>query len=207
MREAIVNTLLEEKLVVVIRSAQQSEVGLIIDALAESGVKAMEVTSNTPGYTDEIAKARAKYPDLIIGAGTIRSAALAEEAIAAGAQFLVSPNINPDLTQVAHPLDVPVLMGALTPTDVSNAIEAKADVIKIFPADIFGIEYLKAIQGPFDQAIFFAVGGIGIDNAKAWIEAGAKGIGVGGKLTKLQGTSAELIKENAKKLVAILKDN
>ncbi len=198
--------IIDHKLVVIIRAQDQSDVSIIIKALVESGVKVLEVTSNTPGFEQEITEARKRYPDVLIGAGTIISTQLAQKAVDASAQFLVTPSIEPEVAAFAHEHDIPVLMGALTPTDVSAALKADTDIIKLFPADILGIDYMKAIMGPFDKVSFFAVGGIGNENAKAWMDAGAKGLGVGGKLTKLNGKNTDAIEAAAKELLGILNE-
>ncbi|MEM7109797.1 MAG: bifunctional 4-hydroxy-2-oxoglutarate aldolase/2-dehydro-3-deoxy-phosphogluconate aldolase [Bacteroidota bacterium] len=193
-----------EKLVVIIRTTKAVDVLPIIDALVTANVGTVEVTSNTPNFEDKIEKARATYPDTLIGAGTIISVELAEKAIGAGAQFLVTPSVEPEVGRYAHDRDIPVLMGALTPTEISAALKSNADIVKLFPADIMGIDYLKAIMGPFDDVPIFAVGGIAIESAKAWIDAGAKGLGLGGNLTRLDGTSTAPIQENARKLLKLL---
>ena len=203
-RKEVTNIILNAKLVVVIRTKDATEVPLIIAALVDAGVKVMEVTSNTPDFEKEIERARTQYPEILIGAGTIVSETLSKKAIDAGAQFLVTPSVEPEVAEYAHLKDVPVLMGAYSPTDVSLAIKAQADIVKLFPADILGIPYMKALIGPFDHVPFFAVGGIGIENAKDWIQAGARGLGIGGKLTKLSGSDTSDITNAAKELLSIL---
>lgn len=203
-RQKITETILREKLVVIIRTEIQEEVPLIVDALVRAKVKVMEITCNTPGFDREIKAARTKYPDVLIGAGTVISEELADQATKAGAQFFVTPGVQKEVASYAHQHNLPILMGALTPSEVSEAVSADADIIKIFPADILGIDYLKALMGPFDKVPFFAVGGIGNENAKAWIDAGAKGLGVGGKLTKLKGKDSFGIESAAKEMRNIL---
>lgn len=183
-RKEIVDIILKEKIVAVIRLKEQHEVAESIRALVAGGIKVLEVTSNTPGYLQEIEKARKLYPDTIIGAGTISNPRLAQDAINAGAQFLVSPNTSVDVVNAAHTGNIPVLMGAMTPTEVGNAVEAGADVIKLFPAGNMGLDYFKAVRGPFDSVKFFAVGGIRLTDVQDWLEAGAVGFGIGGNLTK-----------------------
>ncbi len=204
-RKRIVDQMLSEKLVVIIRTFNQTEVATIIGSLVNAGVKILEITSNTPGFEEEISTARNTYIDVLVGAGTITNISLAQRAIEVGAQFLVTPNVNPEVVRFAHKFDVPVLMGALTPSEVCQGIEAGADIIKIFPADIFGVNYLKAIMAPLNNVPFFAVGGIRNENAAEWIKAGAAGLGVGGQLTEVIDGDVSRIYTSAKDLLEILK--
>lgn len=183
-RQNITQRILAHRLVAIVRLKQQSQVAVTLKCLVEGGIEVLEITSNTPGYIEEIAKARAKYPDILVGAGTITNAQRATNAIAAGAQFLVTPNTNSSVVQIAHAHNVPVLMGAFTPTEIAQALEMEADIIKLFPAGEIGTDYLKGVQGPFDTTPFMAVGGIHLDNVEDWFEAGAAGVGVGNQLTR-----------------------
>lgn len=197
MRAKRLNVLTQEKLVVIIRVSDPEDIMPIVDYLHEAGVKAVEVTSNTPRYDEYLNKVKESYPSLLVGAGTITSAALAEQAINAGAEFLVTPNTCPDVVRYAHQHDVPVMMGALTPTDIVTALNANADIIKLFPAEPLGTAYLAGLaKGPFLNTTIFPVGGINEKNTKAYIDAGAKGVGVGGSLAapiKSAAQRAELI--------------
>lgn len=205
-KSSVVAKILNEKLVVIIRTKIQSQVPTIVSALVQAGVKVLEITSNTLGYESEISDARVKYPNVLIGCGTVTTVSRAHTAIDAGAQFLVTPNVNGEVVKYAHQFDIPVLMGALTPSEVCQSVEAGADLIKIFPADTFGLGYIKALLGPLDNVPLFAVGGIGNEDAKEWLQAGASGLGVGGKLTKLKGDNdTSGIIQAAKELLEIIK--
>ncbi len=206
-KEEIVKTIEKEKLVVVIRLQFQNEVAGVIKNLVEAGIKVLEVTSNTPGFAQEISKARKLYPNILIGAGTVINEEVARIASNAGAQFLVTPNTNKTVVEVAHENDIAVLMGALTPTEVCNAHEYGADFVKLFPADIMGIPYFKSIKAPLDQIKLLAVGGIDLDLVDDWFNAGAAGIGIGGALTKSVKNKAELeeVKNRAKQFVKKVK--
>lgn len=182
-RDQIVKIVEEEKLVVVIRLTQQAEVADVIKNLVAAGIKALEVTSNTPGFAQEITKARKLFPEVLIGAGTVRNVAVAKVAVEAGAQFLVTPNTNLEVIDIAHSNNIPVLMGAVTPTEVCNAAEAGADFVKLFPADIMGVPYFKSIKAPLNDVRLLAVGGIDLNTVKDWLHAGAAGIGIAAALT------------------------
>ena len=175
----------------ILRFSQQSDVSNVLKCLVTGGIKTLEITSNTPGYLEEISLARAKYPQILIGAGTIINAELAIEAIAAGAQFLVTPNTDKEIIEIAHANDIPVLMGALTPTDIANCIKFDADFIKLFPAGSLGIKYLKDLSGPFSSTSLIPVGGVNINNIEDWFAAGAIGVGVGNDLSKSVNTAQE----------------
>tara|TARA_R110001583_G_scaffold1520_1_gene11807 strand:+ start:10673 stop:11353 length:681 start_codon:yes stop_codon:yes gene_type:complete len=183
MREAIRQRLIREKLIVIIRVIDPQDIAPIIKCMFDAGVGAVEITSNTPGYQEAIAQARIAYPDMLVGAGTITEPCLVAEAVRAGAQFLVTPNTSAELVQCAHNANVPVVMGALTPTDVVVANRANADIVKLFPAGSMGCDYLKSLaSGPFLDTTFFPVGGIDEHNFEQWMQSGAAGIGIGGAL-------------------------
>lgn len=183
-KKDILHKILEEKIIAILRLNSQDHIPKIFEHLIKGGIRVLEITSNTPGYLEEISNARNAHKNILIGAGTVTNSSIAKKAIKHGAQFLVTPNFDAKIIKIAHKNNVPVIMGALTPSEIVNSIEAKADIIKLFPANSFGIDYFKAIKGPFSDTIFFAVGGIGLENAKAWLNAGVSGIGLGGSLVK-----------------------
>ncbi|MEO9660122.1 bifunctional 4-hydroxy-2-oxoglutarate aldolase/2-dehydro-3-deoxy-phosphogluconate aldolase [Maribacter dokdonensis] len=178
-RKEIVARIKNEKIVAILRTKSQNDVPQLVKIVLETGVDVLEITSNTPGYLEEITNARALYPNTIIGVGTAVNVKIAEQAIAAGAQFLVTPNTNVDVVALSHKYDVPVLMGAMTPSEVCVASENGADVVKLFPAGAMGLQYFKALKAPLDHIEYFAVGGINPNNVGDWFKAGASGIGYG----------------------------
>lgn len=202
MRTVIVEKIELAKVVAIVRLDAQPKVEPLVQVLLTAGIQVLEITSNTPGYGEEIWKARRKFPDALIGAGTIINTELAREAISFGAQFIVTPNMQVDVISVAHDANIPVLMGAMTPTEIAVGLNHGADFIKIFPAGSLGLDYFKALRAPFDQARFIAVGGVDHSNAQDWLRAGAVGIGVGGLLT--QGTT-ENIETSVKRLLMAIK--
>ena len=192
MKDRVVRKLLDERLVVIIRVADPDEIAPIVQCLVLGGAAAIEITSNTPGWADAVARTRRDHPDLLVGAGTITSPGLAEQALAAGAQFLVTPNTRPGVVSFAHEQDIPVIMGAMTPSEVVEAVEAGADIVKLFPAGALGPDYLRALAGgPFLDTAFFAVGGIDEHNLEKWMSCGAAGVGIGGSLAAPVPTKAE----------------
>lgn len=183
-RKKIAETILAHQVVAIVRTSNSSTVQTSIDALVGGGIQAVEVTANTPDYCLHIQLASQKYPQLLIGAGTILNVESAKKSIAAGAQFLVTPNVNLHVVELAHQNNIPVLMGAATPSEIASAIAYGADIIKLFPANALGIEYFKAIKGPFSNTPIFAVGGVSPKNAIDWLNAGVDGVGMGSELSK-----------------------
>ena len=208
MKDQVVNKLVAGRLVVIIRVTDPAEIPAIVECLVDGGAQAIEITSNTPGWQTAVQQLRDDYPQLLIGAGTITSPALAEQAIAAGAQFLVTPNTRPAVVSCAHQHGVPVIMGAMTPSEVVEAMEANADIIKLFPAGALGPAYLKTLaHGPYLDTVFFAVGGVDEHNLEQWIDSGAAGVGIGGSLAAPVPTPADanILRERIRKIVQTLK--
>lgn len=207
-KSVVLQQILAEKLVVIIRLDNAEDVFPIVNALAEGGVKVVEVTANTPGFEAAITKLRSEHPDLIVGAGSVISPELVDRANAAGAQFIVTPNTRASVVERSHQYELPVLMGAMTPSEVVEAEAAGADVVKLFPAGQLGPKYLSSLaKGPLTSTTFFAVGGVDENNVTDWLAAGAVGVGVGGSLATpvKDDESARNLTERARKLVSALR--
>lgn len=202
MKSIVINKIESAKIVAIIRSESSEDVRVTIENLVGAGITALEITSNTPNFCEHITWARSKFSDILIGAGTIINIELAEQAIQAGSQFIVTPNTDKDVIRKAQDNNITTLIGALTPTEIASAINYGADFIKVFPAGHLGIDYFKAMLGPFRGKRFIAVGAVNISNIASWFLAGAVGVGIGGTLT--QG-SPESIKDTVHKLLAQLK--
>lgn len=192
--------------VAVIRVQDPDTVRGVVDALAEGGVRALEVTMTVPRAIELIAELAPKLPkEFLFGAGTILDADTARRAIAAGAQFLVSPIFRPEVIAAGHQHDVPVMPGCFSPTEIYSAWEAGADIIKVFPATSVGPGYLKDIRGPLPQVKLMPTGGVSIDNVGDWLRAGAVAVGVGSSLLDTKAITARNygpIVENARRIVA-----
>ncbi len=207
-RQEKVALIKQEKIVAIIRSKTEFKVQPILQTLYNSGIKVLEITSNTVNFEKELKHSRQRYPELLIGAGTVTNISIAKKSILAGAQFLVTPNTNIDVLVYAHKHNIPVLMGAITPTEICAAYEAGADLIKVFPANTSdaSLNYFKAIKAPLDQIPMFAVGGINVNNIESWFKAGINGVGVGGALTCFDENNSLLdIESTAKTLLQIIK--
>lgn len=145
-----------------------------------AGLKALEITMNTPGAPDIVASCRPDVPSgSLLGMGTIRNPAEAKIALAAGAMFLVTPNTDPGVIELARHRGVPVIAGAFSPTEVYTAWSAGADMVKVFPCSVVGPGYIRELRGPFDQIPLVAVGGVNRDNVGDYFASGAAGVGVG----------------------------
>ena len=175
--------ILESGLVAIIRSDRPQGLVETANALAEGGVKALEVTLTTPGALDAITHlAAASEGRFIVGAGSVLDGESARAAILAGAEFLVMPVVNVGAIEVAKRYGKVACPGALTPTEVVSAAQAGADIIKVFPASQFGPGYIKAVRAPLPQMRLMPVGGVNLINAGDYVRAGACALGVGGSL-------------------------
>ena len=151
-------------------------------AAMEEGFQYVEIALTTPNALEAIRDVRAAAPDgCLVGAGTVLSQADVEHVTAAGGQFIVTPSLAPSISEAAS-AGIPVLAGALTPSEAYEAMERGATAIKLFPASIGGPRYLKAVRDPFPDIPFIAVGGVGLDEATGYWEAGAIAVGLGGPL-------------------------
>ena len=184
-RQATLTDLFNVGVIAVIRADSGEQLVNVCRALSKGGVRACEITMTTPGALDAIAAAsRALGDEALIGAGSVLDAATARAAILAGARFIFSPVLNLEVIEMAHRYDCVAVPGALTPTEILTAWSAGADVVKVFPANHFGPQYLKDIHGPMPQVKLTPTGGVDLTTAADWIKAGAVAIGVGSSLVK-----------------------
>jgi 2-dehydro-3-deoxyphosphogluconate aldolase/(4S)-4-hydroxy-2-oxoglutarate aldolase len=180
------------KVLAIIRADGPDRALACIRTLVSAGITALEVSLTTPGGVDAIAKARSEYdPTVLLGAGTVVTAAQADEVAAAGAGFIVTPAI----TRGAHrsvELGLPLLCGALTPTEVIAALDLGALAVKIFPAKLHGPGYLRELRAPLPAAPLIAVGGVDAASAPEYLAAGAFAVGIGSPLLGDAGTGGSL---------------
>lgn len=171
-------------------------------AALAGGVTVLEVAYTTPDAGAAIRELAARTPALL-GAGTVLTAAQAEEAVAAGARFLVSPGLVPEVMDCARELGVTVLPGAATVTEILTALRAGAELVKVFPAEVLGAGFLNAVRTVLPQARLVPTGGVTAANAAEWLAAGAAAVGVGGWLTagdpaQVEGRARELVEAVAR---------
>ena len=180
-RTNILKQLLVTKIIAIIRLLESEPIFEIANALHRGGIKAIEITMGTPDTFEEINKL-SQIEGVIPGIGSVIHAKTAQAAIEAGAQFVVTPVSRPDVIQMAHKYDKPVLSGAMSPSEILQAYEWGADVVKLFPAADFGLSYFKAVKAPMPHIPIMPTGGITVENAADWISNGAVCLGVGSSL-------------------------
>lgn len=172
-------------IVAVIRADSGAQLVDVARALLAGGVDVCEVTFTVPGAVRVLERVANELGDkVLLGAGTVLDAETARAALLAGAEFVVAPTTNLDVIRLCRRYDKLVMPGALTPTEVVTAWEAGADIVKIFPSDITGPEYLKALHGPLPQVRLMPTGGVNLETAASFLKAGACALGVGGSLVE-----------------------
>jgi len=182
-KEEVLNAVIDSGVIAVIRADRSEELMQVAYALQEGGIVAMEVTMTTPGAIDVIkAVATDLRQKVIIGAGTVLDPETARAVILAGAEFVVSPTLNPATIEVCRRYSKVVVPGAFTPTEILTAWQAGGDIVKVFPATVVGPGYLRDIKGPLPQIRLSPTGGVSLENAGEFIRCGACCVAVGGNL-------------------------
>jgi 2-dehydro-3-deoxyphosphogluconate aldolase/(4S)-4-hydroxy-2-oxoglutarate aldolase len=177
--------------VAVVRAPSGQMLGEVAEALFEGGVVAIEITFTVPRayrVLEEVADRLGEK--ILLGAGTVLDPETARTAILAGAEFIVAPTLNLDVIRLCHRYDKAAMPGALTPTEVLTAWEAGADIVKIFPSDLTGPRYLKALRGPLPQVRLMPTGGVNLQTAADFLRAGACALGIGGALVEPKAVAA-----------------
>lgn len=182
-RIEILNKILEKKIVAILRVKESEKVVPSALAILEGGIRSIEVSLNTPNALASINEL-AKRDGLLPGVGTVTSAEMARDGIAAGAEFVVTPISKKEIIEACHELDKPVFSGAFTPSEIHQAYEWGADVVKVFPAYTLGMNYIKAIKAPFPNIKLMPTGGVNSSNIDQWFDMGADCVGIGGCFTK-----------------------
>ena len=199
----------EEGIVAVIR-AESKEQGLkVVEAVKLGGIKMLEVTMTVPGALDIIKELTEHYKneDVIIGAGTVLDPETARACILVGAKYIVSPSLNLETIKLCNRYRIPIMPGIMTIREAIEALEAGAEILKVFPGNAFGPEIISAYKGPIPQGNYMPTGGVNLSNIKDWIKAGAIAVGTGGDLTKGAKTGDyALVTETAKKFVEAVKE-
>jgi len=179
-KEIILNEILKRKAVAVIRAKESGKLKRIIESIAAGGVTVAEITMTVPNAIQLIEEMSQEIDEnIIIGVGSVLNKQIAEDAIKAGAKYVVSPILKKEIIETSHKHNVPVMPGCFTPTEIQTAYEYGADIIKVFPADIVGISFFKAILAPMPHLKLMPTGGVSLTNAGEWIKAGACAVGLG----------------------------
>jgi 2-dehydro-3-deoxyphosphogluconate aldolase/(4S)-4-hydroxy-2-oxoglutarate aldolase len=179
----IISLLTDPGIIAIVRAQQAAQVVPMFEALIAGGVRAIEITMTTPNALAGIREAREKIGErALIGVGTVTDADTCRAAIAAGAEFVVTPICRTELVAVAHGAGCAIMLGAYTPTEAQAAHDAGADFIKIFPADTLGPGYIKALRAPLPHLRIVPTGGVDVPNVAEFLKAGCAALGVGSAL-------------------------
>ncbi len=194
-----------------VRSSSAKQAMIAVEAVCSGGIPIVEITMTVPGAIGVIREVvKAMGSSMVVGAGTVLDAATARECLDAGAQFLVSPGLDLPTVELALKENKVMMAGALTPTEIITAWKAGSDFVKVFPCgEVGGARYIRALRGPLPQVPMVPTGGVDLNTAADFILAGAVALGVGGELVQaaaLEAHQPEIITENARKFVAVVRD-
>lgn len=182
-KEQIISKLLDLGIIAVVRARSREQVLPLAEALLEGGVKAIEITMTTPDAIDAIHDASTHLSsDALIGVGTVLDQETAKAAMQAGADFVVTPILKPDLVPIAHEAGKPIMLGCYSPSEAQKAHEAGSDFVKLFPADGLGPSYIKAIRAPLPHLRIVPTGGVNLETMEGFLNAGCSALGVGSSL-------------------------
>ncbi|MGB2713286.1 MAG: bifunctional 4-hydroxy-2-oxoglutarate aldolase/2-dehydro-3-deoxy-phosphogluconate aldolase [Vicinamibacterales bacterium] len=204
-RQEVLEAVERAGIVAVIRIKEPERLKAVVDAIAEGGVRVLEVTMTVPNAVRLIAELAPRMPaGFLLGAGTVVDAETARQVIDAGARFIVSPVFRQEVIDASHARDVSAMPGCFSPTEILNAWDGGADVVKVFPATALGPGYIKDVRAPLPQVKLMPTGGVTLDNAGDWIRAGAVAVGVGTSLLDAKAIAAgnyDVVRSNAERIV------
>src|SRR5437764_3863895 len=207
-KETQLRRVLDCGIVAVVRSPDSRQLVEVARALADGGVSVVEITMSVPGALDVVRQVRDALGDrVLLGAGTVLDPETARAALLAGAEYLVAPTVNLDVIRLCQRYDKLVMPGAFTPTEILSAWEAGADVVKVFPADVVGPAFFKALRGPLPQVRLMPTGGVDLNTALDFLKAGACCLGVGSQLVEpktVADRNFDRIRELAKQYAGIV---
>jgi len=211
MKKQEVRALIEEiGIVPVIRAGSPQEARFAAEAVWQGGIPIVEITMTVPGALEVISELVKTMPKVLVGAGTVVNQDLAFKSFDAGARFFVTPGFSQQTVAAAHDLDLLIMAGALTPSEVMTAWDAGVDFVKIFPCgNVGGPSYIKALKGPLPHVPLVPTGGVNLETAADYIRAGAAALGVGGELIlkhAFQQRKPELISDLAKRYAQLVRD-
>lgn len=204
----ILNQLHENYLVAVVRGNDEDETKKIVDEIIKGGFKNIEITFTVPNAEEVINQVHKQYgDDIVLGAGTVLDAATAQIAINKGAQYIVSPHLDTNISKLCNVYSIPYLPGCSSATEIIEALRYGSDLIKLFPGGQLGAGFIKDIKGPVPNVELMPSGGVNLDNVSDWIEKGSFAVGIGGDLTKeFTGNNFEVISEKAQKYVEAVRN-
>jgi 2-dehydro-3-deoxyphosphogluconate aldolase/(4S)-4-hydroxy-2-oxoglutarate aldolase len=197
-------------IVAVIRMKDPNKLQAVVDAIAEGGIRALEITMTVPGAVDLIRDLAPRLPEgFILGAGTVLDAETVARVADAGARYVVSPVFRRSVIDSCRARDLAVMPGCFTPTEILDAWDAGADIVKVFPATTLGPSYLKDVRAPLPQVKLMPTGGVTVENAGDWIRAGAVAVGVGTSLLDAKAIADgnfHVLKTNAERMIANVRE-
>jgi 2-dehydro-3-deoxyphosphogluconate aldolase/(4S)-4-hydroxy-2-oxoglutarate aldolase len=208
-KETQLRQVLDCGLVAVVRSQHSRQLVEVVRALADGGVNVVEITMSVPNALDVLGQVRQALGDrVLLGAGTVLDPETARAVLLAGAEYVVSPTLNLDVIRLCRRYDKLVMPGAFTPTEILTAWEAGADIVKVFPADVVGPAFFKALRGPLPQVRVMPTGGVDLTTAASFLRAGACCLGVGSQLVEPEAVAQrnfDRIRELAGQYAAVVK--
>lgn len=181
----ILNRIIKGRIVAIVRANTPENARKIVDACLEGGIHSIEVTFTVP-HADKVIEVLSKEYEketLLIGAGTVLDSETTRIAILSGAQYIVTPSLNAEVVKLCNRYQIPAMAGAMTVKEIIEVMECGADIVKIFPGESLGPDFLKAVRGPLPYAPLMPTGGVNLDNVNEWFKAGAVAVGIGGSLT------------------------
>jgi 2-dehydro-3-deoxyphosphogluconate aldolase/(4S)-4-hydroxy-2-oxoglutarate aldolase len=207
MSNILVQSIVKEAPVVAIVRRPKVDPVRCIEHLFQTGIRLVEITMDTPDAIAILKSLSSRVPtNGLLGAGTVTDVTLAEAAIAAGATFLVTPNLNLDVIRTARAQGVSIFPGAMTPTEIWNAASAGADYVKVFPASALGPGFFREIRGPFAHIPLMATGGVNLENAQDFMHFGVDALGIGGALIPKSDDEFDRCAETAQRLLEIVRE-
>ncbi len=206
----ILNRIKQLGIVAILRAPEGEKIPAAVDAVHAGGVDVIEIPFSAPGTHRVIEKVADRLGDqILLGAGTVLDPETARIAILSGAEFLVTPTLNPRVIEVCVRYGKPCASGAMTPTEILTAWESGAELVKVFPCDVLGPKHIKAVRGPLPQIPLVPTGGVNLDTAADFLRAGATALGVGGSIAPvnliLEGDTAEIEKRSREFLEVVEK--
>ncbi|MED4011098.1 bifunctional 2-keto-4-hydroxyglutarate aldolase/2-keto-3-deoxy-6-phosphogluconate aldolase [Priestia aryabhattai] len=180
----ILDRIKKDKVVAVVRGEDEQEALNIISASIEGGINIIEVTFTNPDAHIVIETIKSKYPSILVGAGTVINLETARKAVLAGASFIVSPNFDLDVLHYCKEQNIPYLPGCMTVNEILYAMKKGVEIIKLFPGNVIGKEFVKAIKEPLPHVQVMVTGGVNQSNINEWFKAGCVAVGLAGSITK-----------------------
>jgi 2-dehydro-3-deoxyphosphogluconate aldolase/(4S)-4-hydroxy-2-oxoglutarate aldolase len=208
-KESQLRQVLDCGIVAVVRSPDSQQLVEVARALADGGVSVVEITMTVPDALEVLRRVRQALGErLLLGAGTVLDTETARAAFLAGAEYIVAPTLNLDVIRLCQRYDKLVMPGAFSPTEILAAWEAGADIVKVFPADVVGPAFFKAVRAPLPQVRLMPTGGVDLNTAAAFLRAGACCLGIGGQLVEAKAVAErnfDRIRDLARQYVALVK--